>query len=45
MLLVRLPYHLSSITQAAGPRRVAARRRHARSVAKLIAERDRVTEA
>jgi histidinol-phosphate aminotransferase len=45
MLLVRLPYHLSSITQA-GAR---AALRHADdtlgSVAKLIAERDRVTEA
>jgi histidinol-phosphate aminotransferase len=45
MLLVRLPYHLSSITQAAA----RAALRHADdtlgSVAKLIAERDRVTEA
>jgi histidinol-phosphate aminotransferase len=45
VLLVRLPYHLSSITQAAA----SAALRHADdtlgSVAKLIAERDRVTEA
>jgi histidinol-phosphate aminotransferase len=45
MLLVRLPYHLSSVTQAAA----RATLRHADdtlgSVAKLIAERDRVTEA
>jgi histidinol-phosphate aminotransferase len=45
MLLVRLPYHLSSITQAAA----RAALRHADdtlgSVAKLIAERDRVTDA
>jgi histidinol-phosphate aminotransferase len=45
MLLVRLPYHLSSITQAAA----RAALRHADdtlgSVAKLITERDRVTEA
>jgi histidinol-phosphate aminotransferase len=45
MLLVRLPYHLSSITQA-GAR---AALRHADdtlgSVAKLIAERERVTKA
>jgi histidinol-phosphate aminotransferase len=45
MLLVRLPYHLSSITQAAA----RAALRHADdtlgSVAELIAERDRVTEA
>jgi len=45
MLLVRLPYHLSSPTQAAA----RAALRHADdtlgSVAKLIAERDRVTEA
>jgi histidinol-phosphate aminotransferase len=45
MLLVRLPYHLSSITQAAA----RAALRHADdtlgSVAKLIAERDRVTTA
>lgn len=45
MLLVRLPYHLSSVTQAAA----RAALRHADdtlgSVAKLIAERDRVTEA
>src|SRR5689334_506619 len=45
MLLVRLPYHLSSITQAAA----RAALRHADdtlgSVAKLIAERNRVTEA
>jgi histidinol-phosphate aminotransferase len=45
MLLVRLPYHLSSLTQAAA----RAALRHADdtlgSVAKLIAERDRVTEA
>ncbi|MDA4109436.1 histidinol-phosphate transaminase [Mycolicibacterium holsaticum] len=45
LLLVRLPYHLSSITQAAA----RAALRHADdtlgSVAKLIAERDRVTEA
>jgi histidinol-phosphate aminotransferase len=45
MLLVRLPYHLSSITQAAA----RAALRHADdtlgSVAMLIAERDRVTEA
>ena len=45
VLLVRLPYHLSSITQAAA----RAALRHADdtlgSVAKLIAERDRVTEA
>ena len=45
MLLVRLPYHLSSITQAAA----RAALRHADdtlgSVAKLIAERKRVTEA
>jgi histidinol-phosphate aminotransferase len=44
MLLVRLPYHLSSLTQAAA----RAALRHADdtlgSVAKLIAERDRVTE-
>ncbi|MDT5015991.1 MAG: histidinol-phosphate aminotransferase [Mycobacterium sp.] len=44
MLLVRLPYHLSSITQAAA----RAALRHADdtlgSVAKLIAERERVTE-
>jgi histidinol-phosphate aminotransferase len=43
MLLVRLPYHLSSVTQAAA----RAALRHADdtlgSVAKLIAERDRVT--
>jgi len=45
MLLVRLPYHLSSVTQAAA----RAALRHADdtlgSVAKLIAERDRVIEA
>jgi histidinol-phosphate aminotransferase len=45
LLLVRLPYHLSSITQAAA----RAALRHADdtlgSVAKLIAERERVTEA
>ena len=45
MLLVRLPYHLSSVTQAAA----RAALRHADdtlgSVAKLIAERDRVTAA
>jgi histidinol-phosphate aminotransferase len=45
MLLVRLPYHLSSITQAAA----RAALRHADdtlgSVATLIAERDRVTDA
>jgi histidinol-phosphate aminotransferase len=45
MLLVRLPYHLSSITQAAA----RAALRHADdtlgSVARLIAERERVTEA
>jgi histidinol-phosphate aminotransferase len=45
MLLVRLPYHLSSVTQAAA----RAALRHADdtlgSVAKLITERDRVTEA
>ncbi|MDQ2638308.1 MAG: histidinol-phosphate transaminase [Actinomycetota bacterium] len=45
LLLVRLPYHLSSITQAAA----RAALRHADdtlgSVARLIAERDRVTEA
>jgi histidinol-phosphate aminotransferase len=45
MLLVRLPYHLSSVTQAAA----RAALRHADdtlgSVAKLIAERDRVTDA
>jgi histidinol-phosphate aminotransferase len=45
MLLVRLPYHLSSVTQAAA----RAALRHGDdtlgSVAKLIAERDRVTEA
>ncbi len=45
MLLVRLPYHLSSVTQAAA----RAALRHADdtlgSVAKLIAERERVTEA
>ncbi len=45
MLLVRLPYHLSSVTQAAA----RAALRHADdtlgSVAKLIAERQRVTEA
>ena len=45
MLLVRLPYHLSSVTQAAA----RAALRHADdtlgSVAKLIAERNRVTEA
>jgi histidinol-phosphate aminotransferase len=45
MLLVRLPYHLSSITQAAA----RAALRHADdtlgSVAKLIAERERVTKA
>jgi histidinol-phosphate aminotransferase len=45
MLLVRLPYHLSSITQAAA----RAALRHADdtlgSVAKLIAERERVAEA
>jgi histidinol-phosphate aminotransferase len=45
MLLVRLPYHLSSVTQAAA----RAALRHADdtlgSVAKLIAERDRVAEA
>jgi histidinol-phosphate aminotransferase len=45
MLLVRLPYHLSSVTQAAA----RAALRHADdtlgSVAKLVAERDRVTEA
>lgn len=45
MLLVRLPYHLSSVTQAAA----RAALRHAGdtlgSVAKLIAERDRVTQA
>ena len=44
MLLVRLPYHLSSVTQAAA----RAALRHAddtlASVAKLIAERERVTE-
>jgi histidinol-phosphate aminotransferase len=44
MLLVRLPYHLSSVTQAAA----RAALRHADdtlgSVAKLIAERNRVTE-
>jgi histidinol-phosphate aminotransferase len=45
MLLVRLPYHLSSVTQAAA----RAALRHADdtlgSVAKLITERERVTEA
>lgn len=45
MLLVRLPYHLSSVTQAAA----RAALRHADdtlgSVAKLIHERNRVTEA
>jgi histidinol-phosphate aminotransferase len=45
MLLVRLPYHLSSVTQAAA----RAALRHAddtlSSVAKLIAERERVTAA
>ena len=45
VLLVRLPYHLSSVTQAAA----RAALRHADdtlgSVAKLIAERNRVTEA
>jgi histidinol-phosphate aminotransferase len=45
MLLVRLPYHLSSLTQAAA----RAALRHADdtlgSVAKLIAERERVTKA
>jgi histidinol-phosphate aminotransferase len=45
MLLVRLPYHLSSVTQAAA----RAALRHADdtlgSVAKLISERERVTEA
>ncbi len=45
MLLVRLPYHLSSVTQAAA----RAALRHAddtlSSVAKLIAERERVTKA
>ena len=45
MLLVRLPYHLSSVTQAAA----RAALRHADdtlgSVAALIAERDRVTTA
>jgi histidinol-phosphate aminotransferase len=45
MLLVRLPYHLSSVTQAAA----RAALRHADdtlgSVARLIAERERVTEA
>lgn len=45
MLLVRLPYHLSSVTQAAA----RAALRHADdtlgSVAKLIAERERVTQA
>jgi histidinol-phosphate aminotransferase len=44
MLLVRLPYHLSTLTQAAA----RAALRHADdtlgSVAKLIAERERVTE-
>jgi histidinol-phosphate aminotransferase len=45
MLLVRLPYHLSSVTQAAA----RAALRHADdtlgSVAKLIAERERITKA
>jgi histidinol-phosphate aminotransferase len=45
MLLVRLPYHLSSVTQAAA----RASLRHADdtlgSVATLIAERNRVTDA
>jgi histidinol-phosphate aminotransferase len=45
MLLVRLPYHLSAVTQAAA----RAALRHADdtlgSVAKLITERERVTEA
>jgi histidinol-phosphate aminotransferase len=45
ILLVRLPYHLSSVTQAAA----RAALRHADdtlgSVAKLIAERERVSEA
>ncbi len=45
LLLVRLPYHLSSLTQAAA----RAALRHADdtlgSVARLIAERDRVAEA
>jgi histidinol-phosphate aminotransferase len=45
VLLVRLPYHLSSVTQAAA----RAALRHADdtlgSVAKLVAERERVTEA
>lgn len=45
LLLVRLPYHLSSVTQAAA----RAALRHADdtlgSVAKLVAERERVTEA
>lgn len=45
MLLVRLPYHLSSLTQAAA----RAALRHADdtlgSVSKLIAERERVSEA
>ncbi|MBV8928921.1 MAG: histidinol-phosphate transaminase [Mycobacteriaceae bacterium] len=45
MLLVRLPYHLSSLTQAAARAAI----RHAddtlASVAKLIAERERVSDA
>src|SRR5271157_5275430 len=45
MLLVRLPYHLSSVTQAAA----RAALRHADetlgSVAALVAERERITEA
>jgi histidinol-phosphate aminotransferase len=45
MLLVRLPYHLSSVTQAAARAAI----RHAddtlASVAKLIAERERLSEA
>ena len=45
MLLVRLPYHLSSVTQAAARAALRHTDDTLGSVAKLIAERDRVTEA
>lgn len=43
--LVRLPYHLSALTQAAAIAAVAHADQTLASVAKLVAERDRVTTA
>ena len=44
--LVRLPYHLAALTQAAARAALRhARRARWRSVAKLVAERDRVVAA